>query len=93
MKKKRHTINRILRLIELPQDLNPHLLVVRWIGKTDLLIEQHRGILKYSDNLIRLLNEQGILMIKGHDLEIRRLAESSALICGEIQSIAFEDET
>ena len=52
MKQKRKILGRIHGSFELPQDLDPHLLAVRWIGGTDLLIEQHRGILRFDSDFI-----------------------------------------
>ncbi len=93
MRKKKPVINRVLRLLELPQDLDPHLLAIRWIGGTDLLIEQHRGILRFTDEAVRLLCEQGTVEIAGKSLVMDRLTDTSALIRGDIQSVSFEDKS
>ena len=93
MKKKRQVLHRILRAAELPQDIDPHLLSIHWCGRSELMIEQHRGILKFSDEAIRLCSEQGILMILGKELLMDRLTETSAHISGNIQTLSFEDKT
>ena len=38
MKKKHKIMHSVLRALELPQDLDPHLIAIRWIGGEDLLI-------------------------------------------------------
>ena len=83
----------LLRAAELPQDLDPHLLAVRWIGGSDLLIEQHRGILRFEADEICFASEQGTLSVSGGDMEMERLTASSALIRGSIRSLSFEGKS
>ena len=93
MNKKRKHLHRLLRAAELPQDLDPHLLAVRWIGGTDLLIEQHRGILRFEAEEIRFQSEQGILTVRGTGLRMDCLTESSALLFGTIRTLSFEEKS
>ena len=93
MKKNRNHLHRILRILELPQDIDPHLLVIRWIGGGQLLIEQHRGILRFDAETIRFASEQGVLVVAGTDLIMDRMNETSALILGDIRSVFFEDKS
>ena len=93
MKKKRKHLHALLRAAELPQDLDPHLIAVRWIGGTDLLIEQHRGILRFDEGEIRFASEQGTLTVAGGGLNMERLSETSALICGDIRSLSIEEKS
>ena len=93
MSKKRKHLHRLLRAAELPQDLDPHLISVRWIGGTDLLIEQHRGILRFDAEKIRFLSEQGTLCVRGSAMQMECLTASSALIFGTIQTLSFEEKS
>ena len=92
MRKKRKHLHAILKAAELPQDLDPHLLAVHWIGG-ELLIEQHRGILRFEANEIRFASEQGTLTVCGDGLEMERLSETSALICGGVRSVSLEEKS
>jgi sporulation protein YqfC len=89
MKKKRFRYF-LIKNAELPQDLDPHLFFVQWAGAGELLIEQHRGILRIEDDLIRFQTEQGILTVSGQMLEIRALTESRSIICGTITNVSLE---
>ena len=91
MGKKHFTVDRLLRMMELPQDIDPHLLALHWVGRTDLLVEQHRGILQFTQETIRFNSEQGTMSITGSDLQMDRLTETRALIRGEIRAVSFED--
>ena len=81
---------RILKGLELPQDLDPHRFFVQWLGGEECLIEQHRGILCFEVQRIRFATEQGTIEITGDPLEVERLSESRALVRGKIRSVALE---
>lgn len=93
MRKKRNLLHRVLRRADLPQDIDPHLLAIRWIAGAELLIEQHRGILRFQSDMIRFSSEQGVLVVTGNGLLMERLTEWTALITGEIRSVSFEDKS
>ena len=80
----------MLKALELPQDLDPHLVSVQWIGGRDLLIEQHRGILRFEADTIRFASEQGVLTVSGGDLVMEQLTASRALISGDVDSVSIE---
>ena len=93
MKQKRNNLHRTLHWLQLPDDLDPHLVAVRLIGTESLLIEQHRGILRYGAEEIRFLSEQGILLVTGSELVIDKLTETRAMIFGNIRSVSFEEKS
>ena len=93
MRKKRNRMHALLRAAELPQDLDPHLISVQWIGGSSLLIEQHRGILRFESGEIRFACEQGTLCVFGSAMEMEQLSVSRALIRGEIRSLSFEGKS
>ena len=93
MKRKHKIIGQILRGFELPQELDPHRFFVQWLGGAECLIEQHRGILCFEPDRIRFQTEQGILSFTGKSLEMTRLSESSALVCGGIRSVILEEKS
>ncbi len=92
MKKKQFKRSRF-RIAELPQDLDPHLFFLQWLGGTKLLIEQHRGILRLDNVLIRFQTEQGVLTVSGNDLGIDVLTENRSLITGSIGSVTLEGKS
>ncbi len=93
MKQKHKKIQRVLHWMQLPEDLDPHLLAIQMIGDASVLIEQHRGILRYNAEQIRFQSEQGILLVCGLNLAIEKLTETRAMICGEIHAISYEDKS
>ena len=93
MKKKRNLRKRIGRILELPQDLDPHLVQITWIGRSTVLIEQHRGIVGLETNEIRLLTEQGTVLIRGSAMRLLELSNARAYLEGDLVGIFFEDKS
>ena len=83
----------MLRAAELPQDLDPTLFFIQWLGKNELLIEQHRGILRFEPSVIRFKTDQGIVSVSGTDLGMNCLTESRALISGSITDVSLEEKS
>ena len=93
MKMKRVTVRRTLKALELPQDLDPHFVSIQWIGGRDLLIEQHRGILRFDSDEIRFASEQGVVSVTGSDLTMEQLTASRALISGDVKSVSIAEKS
>ena len=86
MKRNKRFRRTLQKAFDLPDDLDPSLIQIHWIGDT-VLIEQHRGILGFEPGSIRLLSEQGELTVTGENLRIMELSETRAFIQGAITGI------
>ena len=56
-------------------------------GNDHLLIEGHRGLLSYSDDLIRIRLEKGCLACAGSQLVIRCFGSNEITVTGAIRSL------
>ena len=93
MKQRKNLRARLRAAFELPDDLDPHLCLLTWIGREKLLVEQHRGIVGFEPDEIRLLSEQGTVVIAGSALQLAELSHTRALIEGKIDGIFFAEES
>lgn len=93
MKKRKSIGKRIQTALELPDDLDPHLVLLTWIGREKLLVEQHRGIVGFEPNEIRFLTEQGTVVVAGDRLFLRELSNTRALLEGKMDGIFFAEES
>ncbi|MCM3746366.1 sporulation protein YqfC [Paenibacillus pasadenensis] len=85
-------LNRKLRkltadILDLPQDVAFDLPRMTMIGDRQLYIENHRGVLHFSSEQLRLQLSQGVLEVTGTDLIIRTIWTEEVFIEGKIQSI------
>lgn len=56
-------------------------------GKERVLVEQHRGILSYADDCIRIGATFGALVVTGGELRLCCMSRSQLVIRGRIRSV------
>ena len=59
-------------------------------GNKEIYIENHKGILVYTDKEIRVSTEMGIVMIRGKNLLIDRIRLEDVRISGTFHGIEYQ---
>lgn len=92
MSKRKELVNRIMTdFFEIPKDLVLDLPKITIIGRNELYLENHRGVIEYNLNRLRINLVRGFLEIEGKDLVIKALLAEEMSIVGEFYSIRFMD--
>lgn len=78
-------------MLDLPQDVIFDLPRVTMIGNMQLYIENHRGVLGFSDQQLMLQLSVGQLEITGKDLVIRAILPEEVFIEGEVRDIRYKN--
>ena len=60
------------------------------IGKEEIIIENHKGIIVFEKNIIRVNTKIKVIKILGENFEITYIGESTLSIKGEFISIEYE---
>lgn len=81
--------NWVTKNMELPQDVMMDLPRITMVGQIHIYIENHRGLLAFSDREIRLLLKQGQLLVKGKAFVIRTILPEEILLEGKIDQVIF----
>lgn len=90
MDRKRERVNQFITdFLEIPKDLVLNLPKITVIGAREVYLENHRGIMEYREDLLRVNVARGYLEIRGANLEIKAILPDEMSIVGEIKSIAF----
>lgn len=90
MKKKSYKIKEtISNALELPKDLILDVAKVTLIGSNNITVENHKGILEYNEDQIRVNTSSGILIIIGSKLNIKSILQEEITITGEINSVGY----
>jgi len=79
----------LAEVFDLPKDVIMNLPRLTIIGNLQIYLENHRGVIQYNENQIRLAVNNGELIIKGHRLQIRNLFSEEIYIDGEIEGIEY----
>ena len=92
MNKRKETITRAMaELLEIPKDLVLDLPKITIIGTNELYLENHKGIIGYSGECLRISLTRGYMEIDGENLEIKALMPDDMTITGEIRAVKFLD--
>lgn len=75
--------------MELPQDVMMDLPRITMIGQIHIYIENHRGLITFSDKELRLLLKQGQLLVKGKAFVIKTIMPEEILLEGKIDQVIF----
>ncbi|AIE60789.1 sporulation protein YqfC [Bacillus methanolicus] len=84
--------NWMTKKMDLPQDVMMDLPRITMIGQIHIYIENHQGLLAFSDKELRLLLKQGQLLIKGNAFVIKTIFPEEILLEGKIDQVLYIDE-
>lgn len=76
--------------LELPAEVVAGAPVVEIIGRHELHIENHHGILSYAPEEISVSGGKLLVMIRGQGLEIGAMSAGALLITGTIESVGLQ---
>lgn len=79
------------RLFDLPPDVVFDLPRVTMIGNRQLYIENHRGVLHFAPDSLKLALSKGELEVRGSELVIRAILTEEVMIEGHIAELKFKD--
>jgi sporulation protein YqfC len=82
----------ITKKMDLPADVLMDLPRITMVGQIHIYIENHRGLLAFSDTEVRLLLKQGQLLIKGNSFVIKTILPEELLLEGTIEQVLFIDQ-
>ena len=81
----------LVESLELPKDLVYGAGLVSITGRQEILIENYRGILEYTQNHISLQTKTCRLVIHGKNLHISYYTNEEMKITGWIDSVLYEN--
>ncbi len=75
----------------LADDLAPGAPRIELLGDRRVLVENHKGILEYSDTLMRINCGTSVLRIVGAELELRSLSLTELAVTGRICQLGYDE--
>jgi len=91
MKRTENIKKNIADALELPQDIVLDLPKITMVGNLQLCVENHKGIIEYTNNQIRIYTKLGILRVLGKNLLLKNIVLEEIVIVGEIKQVEFYD--
>ena len=87
---KRPLPQRLAEHLSLPEDVAAGAALITMVGCCGVRVENHRGILKFTEQCLILKTRQKNLCISGNALAIRQFSEEILEVSGNIESVAFQ---
>ena len=90
MEKARQLLEKAAQALDLPADLAAGVPRVELIGRHELRMENHRGILAYGTEEIHISGGELILIVRGEGLQLRAMNVGELRVTGLISSVELE---
>ncbi|ATP94622.1 sporulation protein YqfC [Bacillus altitudinis] len=81
----------LTRTLEIPPDVMMDLPRITMVGRLHIYIENHKGLLLFSDQEVRLMLKQGQCIILGKDFVIKTILPEEILLEGKIDEVRYID--
>lgn len=83
--------NWLVKKVELPADVVMDLPRITIIGQLHIYIENHNGVLSFSNEELRLMLKKGQLLVKGNDFVLKTILPEEILLEGRIEEVKYLD--
>lgn len=93
MRKKRGSLSKIDKFLEMPQEIYSNIPKITITGFEEMIIENFKGILEYEDFFIRINTNIGIININGYELKLENMTNDDIKVTGKIESFDLERNT
>ena len=90
MKKRKNTLSRIDKFLEMPQEVYSDTPKMTITGFNEMIIENFKGILEYEDYYVRINTALGIININGYEMKLENMTNDDIKVSGKIESIELE---
>ncbi len=81
---------RLSQAFDLPQDVSLDLPRILLVGRLQLVVENHRGLIDYTPERITVGVPRGQLAVWGRDLVIGSISPEELSVTGQIDGVRFE---
>lgn len=88
---KKTFINRMANATNMPKDVILGVPILTITGQTEVYIENYRGIIEYTDVLVRVQTKIGQIKIVGRALQIDYYTNDEMKVNGRIISIEYHE--
>lgn len=85
-----NTKRNIADKLDLPRDIILNMPQIKVTGKNEIVIENHRGIVLFDENQIKINSGVGLISIYGSKFEVLFMGGSTITIGGRFNSIVYE---
>lgn len=75
--------------LDLPREVVLDLPLISMTGREEMTIENHKGLMEYGEEKIRIATKVGSLCVSGESLRLKRLSAECIVIGGQLEKLEF----
>jgi len=87
--KKNKFMHEFASMLEIPEDIFLNMPKITFIGSIQVYIENHRGVIEYTSEKLRVAVTSGEIEILGEDLMLKNILPDELFLEGKIKSMEF----
>lgn len=76
-------------IFEIPGEVALDLPRIVLVGNVQVFIENHRGIVEYTNEVVRVVVPSGEVAVRGKDLTLRNIERDEICVEGAIEGLSF----
>lgn len=80
----------IAEKLDLPRDIILDIPKITIIGDDEITIENHKGIIMFNNNEVKVNSNVGCISVKGENFEIKYIGGNTITISGKFKSTIYE---
>ncbi len=91
-KKKKDSLTvkeKMAKMLEIPSEVVSDRPRITTVGKREVFVENYKGILEFSNEIVRISSNYGIITIIGKNMKIREITSEDIIIYGSIENIDY----
>ena len=73
--------------MELPKEIMLNLPLISLVGQEEVTVENYRGILEYSEEVVRVGTAAGVLRLRGKNLCLKQLSADCMVVTGRVEKL------
>ena len=88
--KRKNLLEKTAKAFDLPGDVLAGMTCVKLVGREELYLQNHRGILAYGEEEILISGGRLMIRVRGDGLRLRSMTPSDLVITGTISAVELE---
>lgn len=80
---------KVAKLLEIPDEVVSDRPKITTVGRREVFVENYKGILEFSNEIVKINTHYGVITITGKNMKIREITSEDIIIFGDIDNIDY----
>ncbi|NLM11423.1 MAG: sporulation protein YqfC [Clostridiaceae bacterium] len=80
---------KVAKMLEIPEEVVSDRPKITTVGRKEVFVENYRGIIEFTNEIVRINSNYGIITISGKNMKIREITNEDIIIIGDIDNIDY----